>query len=112
VVAAWLGGSFAAGTATEESDIDVYAVSSEEDYARLWERRGAFVAALGEPELVEDHPNFEGLGFDLVHFELVGGVTGEIAFGHAGNFLSLHGGPHEVLVDRIGLLDGVSFPLL
>ncbi len=25
---------------------------------------------------------------------------------------ALHGGPHRVLVDKIGLLDGVTFPLL
>jgi predicted nucleotidyltransferase len=112
VVAAWLGGSFAAGRATEASDVDLYAVSDEPDYQLLWNRRGGLVAAMGTPECQDDHPNFESLGFDLVHFELQDGVSGEIAFGHAGNFLVLHGGPHEVLLDRIGLLDGVRFPLL
>jgi hypothetical protein len=90
----------------------VYAVARENDYESLWERRLALVEAMGEPLRVDDHPNFEGLGFDLVHFELGDGVTGEIAFGHTANFLTTHGGPHEVLLDRIGLLDGVSFPLL
>jgi hypothetical protein len=47
-----------------------------------------------------------------VHFELDDGVSGEVAFGHTGNFLTLHGGPHEALLDRIGLFDNVSFPLL
>jgi hypothetical protein len=61
---------------------------------------------------VTDHPDFEGLGFDLVHFELAGGVTGEVAYGHPGNFLTMHGGPYEVFFDRAGLLDGVTFPLL
>jgi predicted nucleotidyltransferase len=112
VAAAWLGGSFAAGRATETSDVDVYAVSSEPEYRLLWDKRGALVAAMGKPLRRDDHPDFEALGFDLVHFELADGVSGEIAFGHTGNFLTLHGGPHEVLVDRTGLLDGVSFPLL
>ena len=112
MVAAWLGGSFAAGRATEESDVDVYAVALEKDYRSLWERRLALVEAMGEPVRVDDHPNFEGLGFDLVHFELADGVTGEIAFGDTANFLTTHGGPHDVLVDRIGLLDGVTFPVL
>ena len=112
VVAAWLGGSFAAGRATEASDVDVYAVSYQRDYEALWNRRHRFVAAMGRAVRQDDHSNFEGLGFDLVHFELDDGVSGEIAFGHTGNFRSLHGGPHEVLLDRIGLLDGVSFPLL
>jgi hypothetical protein len=40
------------------------------------------------------------------------GVHGEIAYGTTANFLSLHGGPHEVLVDKSDLLTGVTFPLL
>jgi predicted nucleotidyltransferase len=112
VVAAFLGGSFATGRANEESDIDVYVVSREDEYLRLWARRLAFVEAMGEPERVVEMPNFEGLGFDMVHFELGGGVTGEVAYGHTANFMQMHGGPYEILVDRIGLLDGVTFPLL
>ena len=64
--------------------------------------RGSLVESMGNPLRQHDHPNFEGLGFDLVHFELDDGVSGEIAFGHTGNFLSLHGAPHEVLLDRTG----------
>jgi hypothetical protein len=112
VLAAFLGGSFAAGTADEESDVDVYVVSREEDYAQLWARRLDFVRPMGEPRHVVDVPNFEGLGFDLVHFECVDGVTGEVAYGHAGNVMKMHGGPYEVFVDRTGLLEGVVFPLL
>ena len=67
---------------------------------------------MGEPELKRDFPNFEGLGFDLVHFELADGVTGEVAFGHTGNFMAMHGGPYEVLADRTGLLEDVTFPML
>jgi predicted nucleotidyltransferase len=112
VVAAFLGGSFAAERATEASDVDVYVVSAEQDYGQLWAERLRLVEAMGRPELVVDHLDFEGLGFDLVHFELADGVTGEVAFGHTGNFLKMHGGPHQVLVDRTGLLEGVTFPLL
>jgi Nucleotidyltransferase domain len=112
VLAAFLGGSFAAGTARDDSDVDVYVISTEEDYPELWERRLDFVRPMGDPELVDDHPDFERLGFDLVHFELDGGVTGEVAYAHTGNFMAMHGGPYEVLVDRTGLLDGVTFPLL
>src|SRR5262245_29120232 len=96
VLAAFLGGSFAAGRAREDSDVDVYVISAEEAYRQLWERRLDFVRPMGDAELVEDHRNFEGLGFDLVHFELVGGVTGEVAYAHTGNFMATHGGPHEV----------------
>jgi predicted nucleotidyltransferase len=112
VVAAFLGGSFAAGRAREDSDVDVYVISTEEDYPELWARRLDFVLPMGEPEQVTEYPDFEGLGFDLVHFELADDVTGEVAYAHTGNFTTMHGGPYEVFVDRAGLLDGVTFPLL
>jgi Nucleotidyltransferase domain len=112
VLAAFLGGSFAAGTARDDSDVDVYVISEEESYSELWARRLDFVRPMGDPARVDDHPNFEGLGFDLVHFELDDGVTGEVAYAHTGNFMAMHGGPYEVFVDRRGLLDGVTFPLL
>ena len=112
VLAAFLGGSFAAGRAREASDVDVYVISREEEYPELWARRLDFVAPIGEPQLVTEHPDFEGLGFDIVHFELEEGVRGEVAYGHTGNFMAMHGGPYAVFVDRTGLLDGVVFPLL
>ena len=102
----------AAGTAGEESDVDVYVVSEEARYLELCDRREAFMRAWGEPVSLEDVVDFEGLGFDMVRFWLADGVRGEVAFGHTGNLMTLHGGPHEVLVDRVGLLDGVEFPLL
>jgi hypothetical protein len=111
VLAAFLGGSLAAGTARPDSDVDLYVVTREEDYETLWEKRSDFVRSWGEPRSLEDVRDFEGLGFDMVVFELVDGVEGELAFGHDRNLLSLHGGPYEVLVDRAGLLDGVVFPL-
>ena len=112
IIAAFLGGSLAAGTAGEESDVDVYVVSEEARYVELWDRREAFMREWGEPVRLEDVVDFEGLGFDMVRFWLADGVRGEVAFGHTGNLMTLHGGPHEVLVDRVGLLDGVEFPLL
>ena len=41
VLAAFLGGSFAAGTAREDSDVDVYVISTEEDYAGALGRGGS-----------------------------------------------------------------------
>jgi hypothetical protein len=111
VLAAFLGGSLAAGTARVDSDVDLYVITREEDYEALWSRRADFMRSWGEPRSLEDVRDFEGLGFDMVRFELPNGVEGELAFGHDGNLLSLHGGPYEVLVDRIGVLDGVVFPL-
>jgi predicted nucleotidyltransferase len=112
IVAAFLGGSYARDAATESSDVDVYVIAREQDYPTLWARRRTLLEEWGEVAYAEDRPNFEGLGFDMVLFELAEGVDGEIAFAHTGNFLVMHGGPYRVLVDRIGLLEGVEFPLL
>ena len=112
VVAAFLGGSWAAGTATEDSDIDVYVVTDEDDYLAFFADRVRFVRSWTDAAQLGDHPNFEDLGFDLMTFECPDGVWGEVAFGHTGNFMQLHGGPHVVLVDKRGLLEGVEFPLL
>ena len=112
VVAAFLGGSYAAGTARADSDIDVYVVTETADYSAFVADRGRFMSSWGEPTRLEDLWNFEGLGFDMIAFELADGVHGELALGHPGNLRRIHGGPHDVLVDKTGLLDGISFPLL
>ena len=109
VVAAFVGGSVAAHTADEVSDLDLYAVTLEADYAQFFTRRQAFMGSWARPLLLLDTLNFEGLGFDMLHFVLDDGVYGEFALGHTGNFRVMHGGPHQVLVDKIGLLNGVVF---
>lgn len=111
VTAAFLGGSYAAGTATETSDIDVYTVSEADDYPPFFAERMRFVHSWTDDATLGDVPNFEGLGFDLVTFRCPNGVWGELALGHTGNLMQLHGGPHVVLVDKRGLLEGVEFPL-
>jgi predicted nucleotidyltransferase len=112
VLAAFLGGSYAAGRATETSDLDVYAITKREDYEAFWARRHAFIAAWGAPVAMDDVVDFEGLGFDMVRFWFRDGVHGELALGHTDNFMVIHGGPYVVHVDREGLLEGVEFPLL
>jgi predicted nucleotidyltransferase len=112
VVAAFLGGSYAAGRERDDSDLDVYLVTREHDYRRFLEEREAFMSAWARPTWTEDVWNFEGLGFDMIRFKLDDGVWGEVALGHTGNFMRIHGGPHRVLVDKIGLLEGVTFPVL
>lgn len=112
VVAAFLGGSYAAGTAREDSDIDLYVVTKPKHYRRFISRRVEFIESWGAPAKLEDIWNFEGLGFDMTAFEISDGVYGELAYGTTENFLTLHGGPHRVLVDKARLLNGVTFPLL
>jgi hypothetical protein len=112
VLAAFLGGSYAAGRATDTSDLDVYIVTEHADYDAFWLARRDFMNAWGDPVWLEDVVDFEGLGFDMVRFCFADGVHGELACGHTENFMSIHGGPYEVYVDRSELLDGVVFPLL
>src|SRR5690242_16514442 len=109
IVAAFVGGSIAAHTDDEVSDIDLYAVTLQPDYQHFFTRRNAFMHTWARPLLVVDTLNFEGLGFDMLHFVLDDGVYGELALGHTDNFRMMHGGPHDVLIDKIGLLSGVTF---
>ncbi len=109
IVAAFIGGSIAAHTDDDVSDVDLYAVTLEGDYDQFFTRRKAFMYTWARPLLVADTLNFEGLSFDMVHFVLDDGLYGELALGHTGNFRVMHGGPYDVLVDKIGLLSGVTF---
>jgi Nucleotidyltransferase domain len=112
VTAAFLGGSYAARTATNSSDLDLYVVTEQADYPEFFADRLDFVLSWTDGALVTDMPNFEGLGFDMLGFECPERVWGQVALGHTGNMMALHGGPHDVLVDKRGLLRDVTFPLL
>jgi hypothetical protein len=112
IVAAFLGGSLAAGTADAHSDLDLYAVARADSCAEIVAAGREWVAAWGDPVFVDVTRDFFGLGFDMLHFVLENGVNGEVAIGHPGNLQRLHGGPHRVLVDKTGVLAGVEFPLL
>ena len=89
--------------------MDLYAVTLEADYDELFTGRQAFMHTWARALLLVDTLNFERLGFDMLHFVLDDGVYGELALGHTGNLRVMHGGPHEVLVDKSGLLSGVTF---
>ena len=108
VVAAFLGGSHAAGTADEYSDLDLYLIVGDEDYDTFFAERRAFLGHLGEPVFFEDFSDF---GFDMVVFIVSGGVEGELALGRVSGFDHIHGGPFEVLVDKGGILARKAFPL-
>lgn len=105
VVAAFLGGSYAAGKADAHSDLDLYLVTTEEDYAAFIAAKEDFIRQLDVPLFLEDwgtpHCSF---------FILAGGTEGELWIGQAGRFAHIHGGPYLVLVDKQALLAGVEFP--
>jgi hypothetical protein len=108
VVSAFLGGSHAAGTADEYSDLDLYLIVGDQNYDTFFAERRAFLGRLGELVFFE---NFSDFGFDMVVFIFSDGVEGELALGRASGFDHIHGGPFEVLVDKEGILEGRVFPL-
>lgn len=104
VLAAFLGGSYARGTADEYSDLDLYVITADEAYEEFVAGREAFTRQLGQLLFLED--------FDLpgiVFYILADDVEGELRFGRASHFQQLHSGPYEVLLDKQGLLVGVIF---
>jgi predicted nucleotidyltransferase len=109
VLAAFLGGSHAAGTADEYSDLDLYVIVGDQSYDTFFAGRRSFLGRLGEPVFCEDFSDF---GFDMVVFVFSDGVEGELTLGRASGFDHIHGGPYEVLVDEEGILDRKHFPLL
>ena len=81
------GGSLAAGTAADASDVDVYAVThAAACYQPVFTRRVAFVHSWLGRLLLLAALNFEDLGFDMPHSVLDDGVHGELALGHPNNF--------------------------
>jgi predicted nucleotidyltransferase len=108
VVAAFLGGSYAAGTADAYSDLDLCLITTDEMYDDFWGERHAFVRLLGEPIFLED---YSARGVDTVFFFLADGTEAELTLGRESGFAHIHGGPHRVLLDKKGILEGAVFPL-
>jgi lincosamide nucleotidyltransferase len=107
VLAAFLGGSFARGTADVYSDLDIYVITTDAGYEGFFSERQAFMNRLGRPVYLED---FNEFGFDMVLFTFDDGVEGELALAPESRFDHIHGGPHSVLVDKKGLLVAKVFP--
>lgn len=57
VVAAFLGGSHAARTADEYSDLDLYLIVNDQDYDTFFAERRAFLGRLGEAVFFETSRN-------------------------------------------------------
>lgn len=108
VAAAFVGGSVATGTADEYSDLDLYLITQDSEYENFFATRTSFMEQLGDPVFLED---FNGFGFDMVLFIFRDGVKGELALARASSFQHIHHGPYQVLVDKLGLFEGVTFPI-
>jgi len=106
IVAAFLGGSYATGTADAHSDIDLYVITTDEAYEAFLAGRETFVRSLGDPLFLEYFGKPYGYFFILAD-----GVEGELWIGRQSHFQHIHGGAYTVLVDKQGILAGVDFPL-
>lgn len=104
VVAAFLSGSLASGAADEHSDLDLGLIATDAAYDDVLAGREALVRRLGEPLLLE---TFGPTG--PLFFILSDGTEGELAVGRESVFGHVAAGPHRVLLDRTGILDGVAF---
>jgi predicted nucleotidyltransferase len=106
IVAAFLGGSYASGAADAHADLDLYLITTDAAYPEFLAEREPFVRTLGEPLFRENwgtpHCDF------LI---LADGTEVELWIGQASSFQRIHGGAHTVLLDKAGLLIGVTFPL-
>jgi predicted nucleotidyltransferase len=107
VVAAFLGGSYAKGTSDEYSDLDLYAIVTDETYDGFFAGHKAFLQRLGDLVFLED---FQEHGFDLIVFLFADGTEGELGLGRESHFTHIHEGPISVLLDTRGCLSGVVFP--
>jgi predicted nucleotidyltransferase len=105
VAAAFLGGSYASGTADAYSDLDLGLIATDAAFEDFQAGREAFIRRLGEPVFLEsfDRP-------DLAFVIFADGTDVELAIGRAGAFAHLHAGPYRVLLDEGGILAGVAFP--
>ncbi len=105
IVAAFLAGSHATGTADVYSDLDLGVITTGEAFADVVADRAALVRQLGDP-LFLDHFGREW----NVFFILADGTEGEIFFGHEGALDAIDVGPFQSLLDKGGILAGAEFP--
>lgn len=107
VVAAWLGGAHARGTADVYSDVDLGLITTDADFAAFIACKEEFIGGLGRPLLLEDwgRPGF-------CWFILADGTEGELVMVPAQQLATttIHSGPFVALVDKQGILAGVEFP--
>lgn len=104
VVASYLTGSHATGTADAHSDVDLCVVAADGLRDAVWADRAALVRALGEPLQIEDFD-----GHDTVFFFLADGTDGELTVTDVGAMAQSSRGRHRAVHDPDDILAGVAF---
>ena len=110
VKAAFVGGSLANGSDDAHSDLDLYLIITADRYAEFLENVADFLATWGGVVFLDVTRNFFDLGFEMVHFVMADGVSGELALARPDNHKRIHAGPFDVLHDPDGFLEGVTYP--
>jgi len=106
IVAAFLGGSHAQDKADKFSDLDLFFITIDEAYETIVAERKRLIHLLGEPLVMEDFGAANGY---FVFF--ANGTEAEIWFGHESKFSDIYEGPYKTLLDKKGILAGVTFPV-
>ena len=81
ILAAFLGGSYANGSADEFSDLDLFFITTDEVYEEFLTEREAFIRRLGEPLFLDD--------FGVAHGFCVifsNGTEGDLWFGRESKY--------------------------
>lgn len=102
--AAFIGGSYANGTADEHSDLDLFLVVMDDQIDSFRDTRVDLLSRLGEP-LFSD--TFESA--HTICFILAGDVEGELNVTTLNDVGTVHIGPCVVVLDRDGALAGRTF---
>jgi len=104
VLAAFVSGSRATGTADEWSDLDLCLIARDENREALWAERAGLIGQLGELVFLEDFD-----GDETAYFWLADGTEAELTFAGLTNAAEAHRGPYRALLDRDGILPNIQF---
>jgi len=103
VLAAFLVGSYATGTADAYSDLDLYLLTSDDAYEGFCHGRAAFIEQLGTPLFLED--------FDIPHMSFIifpNGAECELTIASEGQLNHIFNKPFRVLLDKKNLTTGAT----
>jgi predicted nucleotidyltransferase len=105
ILAAFLGGSYANGSADKFSDLDLFFISTDQAYQEFIIEREAFIRQLDIPLFLDDFG--AGHGYCVIFSN---GTEADIWFGRESKFKDIYAGPFKVLLDKTGIISGEDFP--
>jgi predicted nucleotidyltransferase len=104
IVAAFLGGSYAKGTADAYSDVDLCLLTTDQAFEEFVREREAFLQSLGDLIFLEDFDNP-----NTVFYMFADDTEGELNFCSESRLHQIHAGKFYPLVDKKGILEEAEF---